>query len=195
MVEIRRLTGRAVAGHIDDLARLRVQVFRDFPYLYDGGLAYERDYLNHFMASEHSVFVLALDAGQAVGAATGLPLADAHAQFRAPFEAAGRAAQAIFYFGESVLDPAWRGQGLGHRFFDEREAHARELGFHTTAFCAVTRPDNHPLRPRNGRQLEEFWSGRGYRREPGLHARFAWKDIDADAETEKTLQFWSRRLD
>ena len=43
MIATRILTGDAVAGALDDLARLRIAVFRDWPYLYDGDVAYERD--------------------------------------------------------------------------------------------------------------------------------------------------------
>ena len=39
------LTGADVRTVLDDVARLRISVFRDFPYLYDGSLDYERDYL------------------------------------------------------------------------------------------------------------------------------------------------------
>ena len=45
MIQTRILTGNAVGEVLDDLARLRIAVFRDWPYLYDGDVAYERDYL------------------------------------------------------------------------------------------------------------------------------------------------------
>ena len=39
-MELRTLTGRALDAVLDDLARLRIKVFADFPYLYDGDFAY-----------------------------------------------------------------------------------------------------------------------------------------------------------
>jgi hypothetical protein len=36
MIEVRRLAGAEVAPYLDDLARMRIEVFREYPYLYDG---------------------------------------------------------------------------------------------------------------------------------------------------------------
>ena len=60
-----------------------------------------------------------------VGASTALPLADETVEFQQPFIDAGWDPARIFYCAESVVLPAWRGRGLGVRFFAEREAHAR----------------------------------------------------------------------
>jgi GNAT superfamily N-acetyltransferase len=101
----------------------------------------------------------------------------------------------VFYFGESVLLPAWRGRGLGHAFFDHREAHARALGrFDTTAFCAVDRDPDDPRRPPAHRGNEAFWTGRGYARQPGMTMRLRWNEIDR-GEVEHALTFWLRPLD
>ena len=50
MIQTRILTGNAVGEVLDDLARLRIAVFRDWPYLYDGDVAYERDYLTAYQS-------------------------------------------------------------------------------------------------------------------------------------------------
>lgn len=171
-------TGQSIAPYIEAVAELRIRIFRDWPYLYDGNLDYEREYLAHYQASPNSVFVLALDdTGGVVGSSTGLPLTDAHAEFQAPFRKAGYAIERVFYFGESVLDPAWRGRGFGHAFFDRREAQARKLGHDIATFCAVVRPSDHPLRPADYRPLDEFWMKRGYVPAEGLTTRFAWQVI------------------
>lgn len=81
--------GRDIAPHLAALAQLRIRVFRDFPYLYDGDPAYEAAYLERYAANPESFFVLAFDSDTLVGAATGQPLADEVDAFRAPFAAAG----------------------------------------------------------------------------------------------------------
>jgi GNAT superfamily N-acetyltransferase len=100
----------------------------------------------------------------------------------------------VFYCAESVLLPAYRGQGAGHGFFDAREAHARTLGFGKSAFCSVIRPADHPLRPADYAPLDPFWRKRGYAPLPGVMAQFSWKDVDQKDETAKSLQFWCRDL-
>lgn len=194
-LRIEPVVGADVLRHLDAVAALRIAVFRDWPYLYDGDVAYEREYLDAYAASAGSVFVLAFDGDRIVGASTGLPLADDSAEFRAPFDAAGIDAARVFYFGESVLLPAYRGRGVGHAFFDHREAHARVLGrFDLTAFCAVDRDPADPRRPAGHRDNDAFWTKRGYTRQPGMTMRLHWNETGHGA-IEHALTFWTRRLD
>ncbi|WP_299341608.1 GNAT family N-acetyltransferase [uncultured Pseudoxanthomonas sp.] len=187
--------GPEITPWLDDVARLRVAVFRDWPYLYEGDPGYERDYLAAYAASAESIFVLAMQGGDVVGASTGLPLADDTDAFQQPFLAAGMDPEQVFYFGESVLLPAWRGHGIGHAFFDHREAHARALGrFGWTAFCAVDRDAGDPRRPLAQRTNEAFWDKRGYARQPGMTMRLAWNEIGR-GEVDHALTFWLRGLE
>lgn len=190
----RTLTGADVDAALDDLAALRITVFRDWPYLYDGDLDYERSYMASYRDSRDAILVGAFDGDRIVGAATGTPMEDHADDFAAAFERTGHDLTQIFYCAESVLLPDYRGQGAGHAFFDAREAHARALGRRFSAFCGVVRPDDHPLRPDSYRPLDAFWRGRGYVPLDGVVARFRWKDIDQPGQTEKPLQFWMKRL-
>lgn len=195
MIEIRRYVGEAIAPYLDDIARLRIAVFRDWPYLYAGDADYEAAYLQTYLRSWRSIAVLVFDGDQVVGASTGLPLADESEEFRAAFADSALDPERIFYCGESVLLPAYRGRGVGHRFFDEREAHARSLGgFDWTAFCAVERAPNDPRRPPFQRSNDEFWSKRGYRHHPPLRASLAWSEVGR-GEVPHTLSYWLRPLE
>ena len=194
MIETTALTGAALAAALDDVARLRIEVFRDFPYLYDGDMSYERGYLESYRSSPGAIVVAATEGERLVGASTGTPLADHAEDFAEAFAGTGIGLERIFYCAESVLLPGWRGQGIGHRFFDLREAHARAQGYHYAAFCAVIRPEDHPARPKDYRPLDGFWQARGYAKLPGVTASFEWKDIGADAPDRKSLQFWMRAL-
>ncbi len=195
-VRVITCVGAAVTPHLDDLARLRTAVFRDWPYLYAGDLDYERRYLAAYANSPRSVFVLAPDGDAVVGASSGIPLADDGEAFQAPFRARGMAVEEVFYFGESVLLRDYRGQGIGHRFFDEREAHARRLGgFACTAFCAVERDADDPRCPPGHRPNDAFWTQRGYRRQDDLFCTLSWAEIGTAAECVHHLRFWLRPLD
>ncbi|MEL6978965.1 MAG: GNAT family N-acetyltransferase [Pseudomonadota bacterium] len=193
-VEVRRLGGPALQSALGDLAALRIAVFRDYPYLYDGDLAYERKYLASYAAAEGAVVVGAFDGARMIGAATGAPMAGEKAAWTKPFKDAGVDLGAVFYCGESVLDPGYRGRGIGHAFFDHREAAARALGLEISCFCAVIRPDDHPARPTGHRPLDAFWRGRGYEPMAGAIAEFEWREVGAEEETPHQLQYWWRRL-
>lgn len=194
-VEVRPLTGAELAAALPALSRLRMTVFREWPYLYDGTLEYERGYLERFSASEGAVIVAASDGGEIVGAATASPMLGHVDEVAEPFRQRGLDVSRIFYFGESVLLASHRGRGIGHAFFDQREAHARRVGGYTHAtFCAVVRPDDHPMRPAGYVPLDAFWQRRGYARMEGLVGSLAWKDIGIEHETAKSMQFWMRAL-
>jgi len=194
MTDVRVLTGAALEAALDAVADLRIAVFRDWPYLYDGDREYERRYLQSYRDSAGAILVGAFDGARLVGAATGTPLSDHADDFAVAFDGSGYALDQVFYCAESVLLPAYRGQGIGHRFFDAREAHARRLGFRFSAFCAVERPADHPLKPAGYRPLDGFWRARGYATLPEAVARFTWKDVDRPGPTAKPLQVWIRAL-
>ncbi len=189
-IRMLRLTGSEILPYIDALAGLRITVFREFPYLYDGSFAYEQKYLKRYTISDKTVVVLALDGDKVVGASTGMPMSDEDPMVRRPFESAGLDTNNYFYFGESVLLQAYRGQGIGVRFFEEREAHALRHGFILTTFCAVDRPADHPRKPAGYIPLHAFWRKRGYIEHPELKATFKWQDLDENTESGKQLTFW-----
>lgn len=191
-LRIERLHGAAVTPHLDAVAALRIAVFRDWPYLYEGSATYEANYLATYARSPRSLFVLAFAGGNIVGASTAVPLPDEVAAFQQPFLERGIALDRVFYFGESVLLPAWRGQRLGHAFFDAREARARELGLHTTAFCAVERDAEDPRRPPDHRENDAFWRKRGYARQDDMFCALEWQEIGAPRPQMHTLRFWLR---
>ncbi|MEF3046934.1 GNAT family N-acetyltransferase [Pseudotabrizicola sp. L79] len=193
-MSVRVLTGADLDAALDAVAGLRITVFRDWPYLYDGDLDYERDYLQTYRNSQGAVLVGAFAGDRLVGAATGTPMEDHAADFAAPFAATGVDLGQIFYCAESVLLPDYRSLGIGHRFFDLREDHARALGRSHVAFCSVMRPDDHPARPAAYRSNHAFWEKRGYRQLPGVVASFSWRDLGDGDESQKPLQFWMRAL-
>lgn len=193
-LRIERLEGAGLLARLDDLARLRITVFRDWPYLYEGDLDYERQYLQRYARARSGTIVVALDGEAVVGAATALALEEEADYVQAPFKAAGLDLAPIFYFGESVLLKQYRGHGIGVAFFHEREAAARRHGKRFCCFCGVQRPADHPLKPADYVPLDAFWGKRGYVRRPDLVASFTWKDIGEAEPTAKPMVYWMRDI-
>ncbi len=194
-IEVKSLTGDEITQILPALAKLRIVVFRDWPYLYDGTLEYEEKYLAQLVAAKDAVCVVARDGADIVGASTGAPMIEHAHEFAEPFEKAGYDISKVFYCGESVLLKSHRGHGIGHAFFAHREAHARKLGgFTYSTFCRVVRPDDHPLKPKDYFPLDNFWKKRGYAPVERLVATYDWKDVDQSAETAHQMQFWVKTL-
>lgn len=186
-------TGAAIEPYLDALAALRIAVFRAYPYLYAGSLDYERRYLASYAESPASLVVLALDGDRAVGAATAMPLVQHSDEVVPPLAAAGYDPARVYYFGESVLEPGYRGHGVGGRFFAERERQARALGYATAAFCAVDRGDD-PRKPADYQPPGALWRRHGFVRRPDITGSFTWQDVGDPAETAKPMVFWTKEL-
>ena len=193
-LRIERCCGKALSQYIPELARLRIEVFRDFPYLYDGNYEYEEKYLQTYIDTPASVIVLAIDGKKVVGASTALPMKYETDELKRPFLENNYNLEEVFYCSESVLNKNYRGLGLGVQFFEQREEHAKELGgFKIITFCCVERPLKHPRRPHNYVPLDSFWNKRGYFKHPELKTTYLWKDLDDTEETPKPMTFWLKK--
>ncbi|MFS2124838.1 GNAT family acetyltransferase [Pseudomonas sp. Pseusp97] len=193
--DIRLLSGEAIRPFIDDLARLRISVFREYPYLFDGSPEYEAGYLDAHVRSAWSLCVLVLDQGRVVGAATALPLQDEAEAFQRPFLEQGWNPERIFYFGESVVLPPYRSAELDLRFFEERERFARGLKrFDWCTFCALRRPPEQGARPAGYRSPDAFWLQRGFTPQPSLQTEHHWRDVGEQRDTAKSMMFWLKEL-
>lgn len=189
-------SGDQLEPWIDALGHLRIQVFKEYPYLYEGSLDYERGYLRTYREAPGSRVILVTGPdGGLVGASTCVPLSAEIDEFKAPFLERGIDTGRVLYAGESVVLPEWRGHGLGKEFFRRREARGRALGMDVVAFCAVDRDDDHPLKPPGYRPLDGFWQNLGYRKQPAMKTSLGWRETGGDSETLKSLTFWMKPLE
>ncbi|TVQ66895.1 MAG: GNAT family N-acetyltransferase [Balneolaceae bacterium] len=194
-MKIIALHGREILPKTEQIARVRIEVFREYPYLYDGSLSYEKNYLQTYADSPESIALLVMDGEEIAGVSTGLPMEDETDEFKAPFLTGGWSPGHIFYCGESILKRKYRGRGLYSLFMRGREEHARSLKrFSLICFCAVIRPDTHPLRPAGYRPLDAVWEKFGYQKEDRLTTNFTWKDLNEERETLKEMVFWIKKL-
>ena len=95
-LDVTSVTGPGIYKILPDLARLRMIVFRDWPYLYDGTLEYEEKYLATFAAAKGAVVVTAYDGKDMVGASTAAPMIEHAGEFGEPFKKAGYDLTKIF---------------------------------------------------------------------------------------------------
>jgi GNAT superfamily N-acetyltransferase len=193
-ISFRVLSGAALGTDAQLVAELRVLVFREYPYLYEGNMRYERKYLASYAECARARVILAFHGENCVGASTVMPLEDCEEEVKRPFREHGMDLRRIDYFGESVVKQEFRGRGVGVRFFEERERHAREYGFSLCAFCAVDRASDDPRRPVGYVPNDEFWARRGYTRRESLKSRFSWPDLGEPEASEKTMTYYLKEL-
>jgi len=195
MIKKKTVYGSQISPYLKQIGELRITVFREFPYLYDGSKEYEQKYLQKYVESNESVAVLIFDNDRLVGASTGIPFQDEDEDFKNPYKMQNYDLEKIFYCAESILLPDYRGLGIYSHFFSEREHHAKTLGrFNLITFCAVQREKSHPLLPENYTPLDPVWRKYGYKQQTELRAYFPWKDINKSKESKKEMIFWTKEL-
>jgi GNAT superfamily N-acetyltransferase len=196
-IQIVRLRGREAKPYVDILAQLRIKVFYEYPYLYEGTFDYEKNYLEKYFSSPSSFVVLLKDLvkDQWIGATTSILASDIEDSLQKSLEGLELDLREIFYFGESVLLPEYRGRGFGKVFFAERERFARSIkGIRLLAFCSVEREAAHPLRTKDYRNLDSFWRAQKF--QPlNIRATLSWRDRGEKSETSKTMIFWGKYIE
>lgn len=189
-VYVRRLPESDFRGAVDALAWLRILVYEQWPYLYAGDRESERAYLTEYITNPGALVVVAYDDDRIVGVATGSPLRSQKPEFRLPYEQRGMDTGALFYLGENVLLPEYRGKGIDDLIFEERENAAREWGADYACFCAVIREEGHSARPADYVPPDAFWRSRGYEMLPGAVTLWDWEEHDSNAPTSHPMQCW-----
>lgn len=192
-IEFIKIVGKDFSKYKDVVAKLRIEIFKAFPYLYEGDFEYEKKYLKVYENSARSIIVLVKHNDNFIGATTALPLFDENDYIKLPFEKIKMPVEKIFYFGESILKESYRGLGIGKKFFQIRENHMHSYNsYDFSCFCGVNRESTHKAKPKNYVALDEFWLKLGYRKEPSITAEFSWKDIGDKSETKKQMTYWMK---
>ena len=160
-------TGHHTQEYINDVATLRLLVFREYPYLYDGDRRTELDYPNGYSSNENSILVIAKDGEKIVGAISGKPLLETEEAFLVPFAQQRLPVQGIFYLGEIMLLKEYRGQGVGSQLYRRFEDVVKQKEkYQKMAILEIVREDQDPRKPKSYIPGHEFWRKLGYIEHP-----------------------------
>jgi GNAT superfamily N-acetyltransferase len=188
------LTGSAVAESLDDIALLRITIFREFPYLYDGRREEESLYLQVYAKAPDTTILTMSDSGKIIGAATGIPLRHEHQELLEPFAGTVYPLDEIYYVGELLFYPEYRNRGLGMRLLARMEEQVRSMGSYRYLTCAtVVRPDDHPLRPAAYLPINRFLTVAGFLPLSEIMTEFPWLETDG-ATRSHPMNFWIKEL-
>lgn len=193
-LKLLNLKGKELSPYIEPLAKLRIAIFKEYPYLYQGDFEYEGEYLSRYLGCASSFIVLVIDKQRVVGASTAMPMANELVEFQQPFLEQHRDVEDVFYLGESVLLPEYRGRGIYRQFFKRRERAAQAYGCRWTSFCAVERALDDPRRPIGYQSLDPIWQRFGYQKHSELSTHFAWKEVGSAQETANAMVFWLKKI-
>jgi len=189
------LQGADILGHLENIARLRLSLFREYPYLYAGKMKYELQYLQHYANKDEATVIVSSYENQLAGAVTAIPLQYESEEMIAPVAATSYMVERTYYIGELLFYPEYRNKGLGTRLLSRIEEHVLNLQDYDYLICAtVIRPENHPLIPAGYVPIERFLQRNRFAKLPGVSTHSAWKETDGTRKNHE-MQFWLKAVE
>lgn len=194
-ITIHPFVGHTIRPYLPCVAKLSIEVYKEYPFLYESSLEDEMQALQKFADHEEAISIVVFDGSTIVGASMGIPLEAESEDILSPFKQKKIDSTRYYHFAESFLLKAYRGRGIGHHFFDLREEFACRLErFDFACFYNVDRPDNDPKRPEDHLCIEDLWRKRGFSHHKEIRFRQKWKDVGEEISSEKELSFWIKDL-
>jgi GNAT superfamily N-acetyltransferase len=194
-IHVRSFTGAHIKTYIHSIAKLLEEVFREYPYLKETNIEQQIKYIKDAAAHKESIAVLIFDNTTLVGASIGLPLVAECKEIHHPFLERAISIPSYYFFSASVLLKPYRGRGIGHHFFDVREAHVQHhKKYAHICFCVPLRPEDDLEKPEDYLKLDDFWRKRGYIHQPDMLCELPWTAVHTQRSESKTMIFWIKNL-
>lgn len=188
------LIGHKAEPSLEAIASLRLDIFREYPYLYEGLRDDELRYLRSYAEKPGACVILVEDAGKTIGAATGMPLKHEDQHLLDSFAGTAHLIDKSYYVGELLFYRDYRHRGFGSRLLARIEEYVRSLGPYSHLVCmTVMRPPDHLLCPADYAPIERFLARTGFVPMAGITSTIAWREIDG-VRRDHLLQFWRKDL-
>lgn len=182
------LTGEEASEYFNEIAGLRIGLFKEFPYLYEGSLEYEAGYLQTYFKAKSVQVLLLFDGDKVVGFSNSISLAEESDEFKKPFLDQGLKLEDYLYIGEVMFNADYRQKGIARQIMDHHATRAKELGT-KQCFITVDRPDDHPARPTDYQPTDPLWIHFGFNK-ADFTMKMKWQQVDTHKEEENTLNIW-----
>ncbi len=194
-IHIRSFTGPGLKPYLHAIAKLRMEVFTEYPYFEDPDLTREMEHLRQICANKETIGVLIFDNTTLVGVSLGCPMISEEAAVQKPFLERRLDINAYYFFGDSALLKPYRGRGIGRHFFDTRETHILQFKkFKHICFCVPDCGELDPNRPKDYIPLNDFWRKRGYVHHPEIKCTLSWKRIGEPGPGKIPMSFWIKQV-
>lgn len=186
------LKGDEVIPYLKRLAEIRLLFYRDYPYLYDGTLEEEENYLSTYAHSENTLLVIAKRDEEVVGAILGLPLIESPEENKEAFKDTEVSPAELFYLGDSMVINELKTTDLLDQLYYQFETAVQQFGkYRGIVVCEIERDSNDP---KNNCPYEVTWNKKGFLREPSQVVHFSWKEIGDLDSSDHRMIFWSKLL-
>lgn len=189
-MKITVLRGSEILPYLDQVAKLRIDIFREWPYLYEGDLKTEKNYLKVYADAKDSILVVAEEGNQVIGIAIGVPLNESIELVQDVFREKQVSMENRYYFADAILLKEYRGQNIGLTMIQKFEQAVGELKRYGEIYgFEIVRDENDPRKPEGYRSLDPLWEKLGYGVIPGWEAHVEWLDVGDLEKTSHLMRF------
>lgn len=199
MLSIEVIKGKNIAQYAKYIASLRLMMFKEFPYLYDGTLEQEEKYLSFYSDSPDGTLILAKQDDCIVGLLTGMPvnkICELIPDFKKILTENKRNTQPAYYYGEALVLPAYRGQGILTKMFQEEDNAIKKMGYNIAYGITAIREKDDSRRPVNYRDTDTLWTHLGLIK-TNMAFGGEWPTVTKSGETKiemNQVQIWEKPL-
>jgi hypothetical protein len=182
--------GLSVSPYIKDIAKLRIETLKDFPYLYKGDLKKEIEYLEKtYLSSNDSWFLLYLSSSGVAGGVGITPLDMLPDEIKEPFIINGINMSDYVYIGEAMLLKDFRDRGLFRNMLSFAEKQSKFAGKKYVTFSYVEREKTNNQNCRSG---DSLWEKFGYFRVINGYIEQKWMRSDSKKIEANRLYLWEK---
>lgn len=189
---IELLVGLAIQPYLEEAAHFRVEVFSEYPYLYEGTVEFElNEILPVYVRSKESAWVIAKENDRIVGILTGIPLSETSPNIHSPFLQSNISMEPYYCLADLMVLKEYRGKGIGKSLYYAFEKFVRtKPSYRYIAFYEIYRAPNDPKRPEDYHSLDPFWLKRDFVKYPELNFEIPWPEIESTKDCIHPMVYW-----
>jgi hypothetical protein len=191
------IKNKEIESYTKYIASLRLMMFKEFPYLYEGSLEQEEKYLSFYTDFPDGRVVLAKQGGCIAGLLTGMPMisiCEHISDFKKTLDEHKRTLNGAYYYGEGLVLPAYRGQGMLTKMFEVLNNEIKIMGYNHAYGITVIRDKNDARRPAHYRDTDTLWDRMGLTKTTMVYGG-KWPTIIKTGDTAiemNYLQIWEK---
>lgn len=196
--EIKIFTGESLENLRSFVVNLRITIFKEYPYLYEGNVKEENAYFDWFSKLPNTAIAVAYLDAKPIGFTSGTSFVDFDEHFQGSvdiFTKAKLEAKNYYYFPEILILPEHDNDLINYRLFEALENHAKKLNYKSGCFVTEEH-ESHPLKPQDYKPLDYLWHLLDYTKS-ALIINFSWSTIQADKSSKDkkhALIYWLKKL-
>lgn len=191
-IQIKTFRGEEITPYTKEFIQIVDQIYREYPYLYNGDDKEYEDYLASYSKTKEAMICFAFEGKEVIGIAAGMPMSMTRKSYQKPLLANSYKLDSLFYLGEFGLKPEYHGKGIEEKMYQEIENFALAGQFKELFLFEVE--SSKPVAKKSYIPQNDFWKKNGFIRHPELNFVINWVNINEKFESPHLAIYWIKKL-